>query len=232
MKVVVYHANGPKANEFAKDLYKDLFKGLKENVNSFGYPLIHLTLKGFEGWGDENYFYDGNPNEVIYNREKICLEYLRSQPDDESIYWFTEPDSRIMSVFEPLDNDLALLLRKKDGVPVTPAWKLCRKKALPFLEDAFSYFDLTQKEWNGDAYGYVEMYNNVGRPTSNFQYKDVKIELRSYRKYCTTRGPYSTQFKAKKKYRIVTKDFFESNTEEILKKLGLTLEEFRRKYGV
>lgn len=231
MKVVVFHADGPKSNEFAKDLYKDLFKGLKENVNSFGYPLIHLTLNGFEGWGDENYFYEGNSNEVIYNREKICLEYLRAQPDDDTVYWFTEPDSRIISTFEPLDNDLALLLRN-DTIPVTPAWKLCRKKALPFLEDAFNYFDLTQKEWNGDAYGYLEMYNAIGKPTSNFKYKDVAVEFRSYRRYCTTKGPFSAQFKAAKKYRIVSGEFFESNKEEILKKLGLTLEEFRRKYGV
>lgn len=231
MKVVVFHADGPKADSFAKGLYKDLFVGLRENVNSFGFPLIHLTLKGFEGWGDENYFFDGNPEEVIFNREKISIEYLKSQPDNNTVYWFTEPDSRIMSKFEPLEGDLALLLRN-DTIPVTPAWKLCTKKALPFLEEAFSYFDLTQKEWNGDAYGYLEMYNKIGRPQCNFKYNEINIELRNYRSYCTTRGPFSTQFKAKKKYRIITKDFFDKNQQEILNNLGLTMEEFRRNYGI
>lgn len=231
MKVVVFHADGPKSTDFVKGLYKDLFRGLKENVNRFNFSLVHLTLEGFEGWGNENYFYKGNSNEVIYNRERLSIEYLSSQPDDDTVYWFTEPDSRIVSRFEPLENDLALLYRK-DAIPITPAWKLCRKKALPFLEEAFSYFDLTQKDWNGDAYGYLEMYQKLGEPNDNFIYKDIKVELRNYRKYCTTKGPFSTQFKAKKKYRIISKDFFENNKEEILLHLGINEEDFRRKYGI
>jgi len=231
MKVVVFHADGPKADTFVKGLYKDLFISLKTNINSFGYKLVHLTLKGFEGWGDENYFFDGNPQEVIYNRERTIIEYLKLQPDDDTVYWFTEPDSRLVSELEPLKGELALLFRH-DAIPVTPAWKLCTKKSLPFLEEAFSHFDLTQKDWNGDAYGYLDMYNKIGRPTADFLHNGINVELRNYKEYCTTKGMYSRQFKADKKYRLVSNDFFMNNKEIILKTLNKTIEEFRRKYGV
>ena len=79
MKVVVYHANGPKADEFVSGIYKDLFLGLKKNINSFGYPLIHLTLEGHEGWGDETFYYQGDSKNVIYNREYCVLEFLKKQ---------------------------------------------------------------------------------------------------------------------------------------------------------
>jgi hypothetical protein len=73
MKVVVYHSdsdNYPYKVRF--DLYKDLVFNLKKNVNSFGFSLIHLTTTNKEGWGDENYFYDLNPDNIVYNRE-ICF---------------------------------------------------------------------------------------------------------------------------------------------------------------
>ena len=230
MKVVVFHANGPKANEFAAGIYQDLFSGLKKNINSFGYPLIHLTLEGHKGWGDENYYFQGNSDEVIYNRERCVLEFLKQQPNDDTVYWFTEPDSRLVNEIPKLEGDLALLLRK-DIIPVTPAWRLCTIKALPFFEEAFSYFDLDQKQWNGDAYGYLEIYKRMGEPTTNLEYNNVKIEFRNYRQYCTTKGPFTTQFKAKKKYRIITKEYFELNQDKILETVGISLEDFRRKYG-
>ena len=80
MKAVIYHADTFLADKFPKDTYKNITLGLKENLNSFNIPLIHITTTGHEGWGDENYFYDGDPRETVYNREKFFLEFLKTCP--------------------------------------------------------------------------------------------------------------------------------------------------------
>jgi hypothetical protein len=220
MKVVIYHTNGPKSNEYVCGIYEHLILGLKENVNSLGYPLVHLTLKGFVGLGDENYYYDGDPSEVIYNREKCVLEFLRSVPDDQTVYWFTEPDSRIQSAIPELTTDLALLIRQ-DTIPITPAWRLCKKTALPFFEEAFSYFDLNNKTWSGDAYGYLKMWESMGKPTSSLVYKNVSIDLRKYKNYCSQKGKYTTQHKGANKYKICNTEFLEKNIKEREDKHGV-----------
>lgn len=210
MKVVIFHADGPKAKEFPKDTYKKLILDLKENVNSFGFPLVHLTLIGHEGLGDENFYYNGDSNEVIYNRERFVLEYLSSVIYDDTVYWFTEPDSRLIKEFPPLQGDIALLIRS-DTIPITPAWRFCTKKALPFLKEGFACFDLNQKTWGGDAWGYLELYKKMGSPSECgiYNYKGMIIELRRYKDYCHKLGHFSRQYKAKQKFKILPPEFKE-----------------------
>ncbi len=206
MKAVVYHADSSLALNFQKDTYKNLILGLKENCNNFGIPLIHLTLTGFEGWSDENYFYDGNPEDVIYNREKYFIEFLKQADDD--VYWFTEPDSRIANMFPPLTEDLALLIRNHEEKRLTPAWRLAKKTAVPFFEEALEYYDTSMKRWDGDTIGFRKIWENLGKPISEgmLTYKGISIELRNYKHYCMRKSYYTQQFKSTHKQEILEKE--------------------------
>jgi hypothetical protein len=135
MKAVVYHADASIAKQFSKNTYKLLFQGLKRNLNSFNIPLVHLTIREFPGWGNENYFFKGDPEDVICNREKFFIEFLKNTNNNET-FWFTEPDSRIVSLFPELITDIALLYRNREP-HITPAWRLSKKSGLPFFEEVF-----------------------------------------------------------------------------------------------
>lgn len=202
MKAVIYHTDGKRSLEYPKDTYKNLIIKLKENCNSFGIPLIHLTINGFEGLGDENYFYDGNPDEIIYNREQFFINFLKDAPEDE--YWFTEPDSRIINMFPPLEGDLAMLLRSSEG-RLNAAWRLAKKSAIPFFEEALSYYDQDRKDWDGDTVGYKKMWERIGSPTELglINYNNMIVELRSYKQYCYGKGYYTRQWKSNHKVGLV-----------------------------
>jgi hypothetical protein len=206
MKAVVYHADASIAQGFEVGTYKKLMEGLKENCNKFGIPLIHLTIKGFEGWGNENYYFDGDPADIVYNREKFFIEFLK-QADDE-IYWFTEPDSRINVMFPPLEHDLALLIRAHAEKRITPAWRLAKPTALPFFEEALSYYDQAQKAWDGDTVGFRKMWEQIGMPTGEgvVSYNNISIELRNYKQYCMRKSIFTQQFKADHKNELLVKE--------------------------
>lgn len=201
MKAVIYHADGKLAKRYPKDTYKTICKGLKDNLNSLGIPLIHITVEGHEGWGDENYYYQGDVNEVIYNREKFFLEFLKNAEDQ--VYWFTEPDSRLNSQLPPLTTDLALL-KRDDPVAISPWWRLCKKSAVPFFEELLTHFDMTQKDWHGDSVAFTKMWEVIGKPgTGITKWNDVSIELRDYRLYTGRLQPYSRQWKGQKKLELL-----------------------------
>lgn len=195
MKAVIYHADGKLSHKYPEDTYKKLILGLKENCHQFGIPLIHLTLNGFEGLGDENHFYEGNPDEIIYNREKCFIDFLKKAPDD--VYWFTEPDSRLINEFPVLETDLAMLIRVSEK-RLNAAWRLAKPSAVSFFEEAFSHYDMTRKEWDGDTSGYVKMYELMGNPEKEgiYNYKNLTIDLRNYKQYCYGKGHYSRQWKS------------------------------------
>lgn len=202
MKVVIYHTDASIAKTYQENIYQKLILGLKNNVNSFGFPLIHLTIKGFSGLGDENYFFNGDPEEIVYNREKFFIEFLKNADND--VYWFTEPDSRIANLFPPLQTDLALLIRNSEK-PITPAWRLARRTAISIFEEALEYYDKSKKNWNGDTVGWIKLWRNMGEPKSegNFNYKDISIELRRYKNYCMQKSFYTKQFKASNKNTLI-----------------------------
>ena len=204
MKAVVYHTDGPIAKKFPPGLYQGLFAKLKENLNSFGIDLVHITCKGHPGWGNENFYIEADPEHIVYNREIGFIEFLRTAADD--VYWFTEPDARLVAEMPPLQGDLALL-RRNDSVAITPWWRLARPTALPFFEEVLTHFNMDHKTWHGDSYAFVGIWNAMGRPDQGFlEYKGLKIELRDYSVYTGRKGPYSRQWKADHKLDLYNKE--------------------------
>jgi len=201
MKAVIYHADAEIADTFPKDTYKKITLGLKENLNSFNIPLIHITTKGHDGWGDENYYYDGDPVNIVYNREKFFLEFLKECPDD--VYWFTEPDARLNSELPPLTTDLALL-RRKDDVAISPWWRLAKKTSIPFFEEVLKNFDMQQKNWHGDSVAYTKIWELMGKPDCGIcHWNNMSIDLREYRLYTGRNQPYSRQWKSHNKLELL-----------------------------
>lgn len=205
MKVVVYHADASIAKKFPEKTYFKLFQGFRKNLKEFNIPLVHITIKGCEGWGDENIFFDGDPEDIIWNREKFFLDFLKMCDDD--IYWFAEPDSRLSNIFPPLKGDLALL-KRHDQVPITPSWRLATKKSIPFFEEVFSYYDLNQKTWNSDGYAYTEIWKKMGEPNIGFvSYNGMNIELRDYEEYSRKNSQYTQQWKSKNKLNLILDEY-------------------------
>ena len=205
MKAVIYHADASIAGKFPKDTYKNITLGLKENLRSFNIPLIHITLTGHEGWGDENYFYDGDPEDVVYNREKFFLEFLKTCDDD--VYWFTEPDSRLNSELPPLTTDLALL-RRNDDVTISPWWRLAKKSAVPFFEELITHFDMERKGWDGDSIAFIKMWEVMGKPDWGiYEWQGLTVDLRDYKLYTGRHNPYSRQWKSYNKLELIDENF-------------------------
>jgi hypothetical protein len=203
MKAVIYHADTYLADKFPKDTYKQLTLGLKKNLKTFNIPLIHITVTGHEGWGDENYFYDGDPADAMYNREKFFLEFLKTCPDD--IYWFTEPDARLHEMFPPLTADLALL-RRNDTVAISPWWRLAKKSSVPFFEEVLKHFDMERKGWHGDSAAYAKVWEVIGKPDLGlYNWNGITFDFRKYKLYTRRNSPYSRQWKSEKKIELLPK---------------------------
>lgn len=213
MKAVLYHADGHFGKRHGPNIYKHLTEELRKNLHSFGVSLIHVTVIGHEGWGDENYFYETEDvNAVIYNREKFLLEFMRRDAEEDQTYWFCEPDFRMLAEFPVLTTDLCMLYRQ-DSVPITPAWRLAKKTALPIFEESFKNFDLSQKEWHGDSPAWQEIHRQLGNPTSVgfYSWRDLSVELRPYGWYASRhKCRYSGQWKGGAKMQITTQEYRDS----------------------
>jgi len=203
MKAVIYHADSPKlVNKIPAGMYKKLTLDLKKNLNQFGIPLIHLTLNGFEGWGDENFFFNGDPENIILNREKTFVEFLKNAQQEEH-YWFIEPDTRLMNIFPDLDCDLALLYRN-DPIHISPAWRLAKKTALPFFEEILECFNYDYKDWHGDSWAFCTVWEKMNKPgIDKLHYNGMDIELRDIKDYGKRRSRYSTQWKGQSKMKLL-----------------------------
>lgn len=210
MKAVIYHADAKIAEKYPKDTYRNLLLGLRENLKTFNIPMVHITINGFTGYGDENIYVDADPDDIVWNRDKFFIEYLKNAEDDET-YWFTEPDSRIVNMFPPLTTDLALIYRNKKGEnPILPGWRLATKKALPVFETVFDYFNTNlhhNKLWDSDSGAWGNLYRMLGYPTENITtFNDVSIELRPYKQYFMTGSFYTSQHKSNNKSRLIDKE--------------------------
>lgn len=208
MKAVVYHADAPLiTSRYPKDTYKNLLIGLRKNCNDFDIPLVHITINGHQGYGDENIFVDADPNDIVWNREQFFIEYLENTDPNET-YYFTEPDSRINRMFPPLTTDLAMLYRGTEP-RITPAWRLAKTTALPIFKKAFSLYETSKKHWNTDCGAWSSMWNVIGEPRSGdiVSYNNLTIELRDYKTYCMRRrSGYVSQFKSNHKTDLVNQD--------------------------
>jgi hypothetical protein len=213
MKAVIYHATvnfrefQPGSQNYPDDIYEQLFAGARKNLNEFGIPLIHLTVDGHPGWGNENYFFDGDPQNVVYNREKFFADFLRDK-DSTEVYWLTEPDARLMRDFPALPEDCDLsLLRRRDVIAISPWWRLARSTAVPFFDEALQYFDSDKLTWHGDSWAYKRMWENMGQPDIGTEhayvdYNNMKIELRHYNNYSTPKSSYVRQWKSSHKIKL------------------------------
>lgn len=202
MKAVIYHADGPVAKNFPAGLYENIFKGAKENLATFGIPTIHLTLEGHPGWGDENYYYPGDPVDIVYNREVCFVEFLRNAPD--ALYFFSEPDYRIIQLWPEPTTDL-VMLRRQDSVAINPSWRLARPSALPFFERLLENFELNKKTWHGDSHSMVRTWEQMGSPDEGIhKFLGITVELRPYREYTSPKSIYGRQYKANQKINLFT----------------------------
>lgn len=201
MKAVIYHAQGIPLWDAPQALYKKLFAGFKEAAHKHGVELIHLTLTGCEGWGDENIYYDGlDPLNIVYNREVCFCQFLEHAPED--IYWFTEPDARLINIFKLSDADLTLLYRD-DDVHITPSFRIARKSALPIFQELLQAFD-GPKDWHGDSAAFNTVYERMGSPkVQTIDYLGLKVELRDYNKYGLKNSHYVTHHKWASKKALV-----------------------------
>jgi hypothetical protein len=213
MKAVFYHADTDMSEIFPSfearnNIYKNLTKGLKDNLKTFNLELIHLTVNGHEAWGDRTYFFDGDPNNIVYNREYFLLDFLKSQPNDEE-FLVLEPDHRIIMPVPSLANgcDIALL-RRNDSVAITPSWKLIKRSSIPFFEEVITYFNKTKLKWDGDSAAYIKMWENMGKPglvnnNSIVSYNNLNIELRDYNHYSLQNSPIMRQWKSINKLKLL-----------------------------
>lgn len=213
MKVVIYHADASKVKKFEPDTYKNLTVGFRENLENFGLELIHLTAKGHEGWGNTNYFYDVDPEQINYSREICFVDFIKNTAKDDEVYWFTEPDHRLIDLFPPLDCDLALLYRHEDYCPVPPSWRLAKKSAAPLFEEIFEVYnrnitaDYNPIVWGGDSDAMRALWNRMGQPSfGKTLYKGLEIDFRNYKQYSNTKSKYTRQFKAGNKKIILDRE--------------------------
>lgn len=204
MKAVIYHAEAPKLWDAPEGLYKRLFKGFKDSAKRFGIETIHLTLKGMDGWGDENVFFDGlDPVNVVYNREFCFHKFMQAAPDD--VYLFTEPDARIVAEIPSLKADIALLFRSPEGPHFTPSWRMARKSALPIFEETLANMAGQRMDWHGDSNAFAKLYEGMGSPQKfgiTIDYKGLKVELRDYYDYTMKHSRIMTHHKFKSKVRL------------------------------
>lgn len=203
MKAVIYHADGPIAKKYPPGTYQRIFQGFRENAARFNVPVIHITTRGHPGWGDENFFIDADPANIIYNRELGFTEFLSKAPDD--VYWFTEPDSRIINLWPQLDCDLALLYRGSDTIKINPSWRLARPSSLPFFKKALEFFDLDHKTWDGDSVAFKRIWHDMGEPSDvgHIDYLGLRIDLRNFKAYCMEHSKFSRQLKADNKLSLL-----------------------------
>lgn len=213
MKVVIYHADAWKTKKFEPDTYKNLTAGFKKNLESFGLELIHLTANGHKGWGHTNYFYDVDPEQINYSREICFVDFIKNTAEENEIYWFTEPDHRLIELFPPLEGDLALLYRHEDFCPVPPSWRLARKSATPIFEEIFEVYNRTVTAdynplvWGGDSDAMKSLWTRMGQPMFGpMTYKNLSVEFRNYKEYSNTKSKYTKQYKAGNKTIILDKE--------------------------
>lgn len=204
MKAVIYHADAPKLWDAPEGLYPRLFKGFKKEAKKFGIETIHLTLTGFEGYGDETVYYDClDPKNVVFNREHCFARFLEDAPPD--VYLFTEPDARIVAPIPPLCADMALLYRSPEGPHFTPSFRMAKKTAVPVFREMLENMDGKRADWHGDSDAFAKLYEDMGSPTKfgiTIDYKGLKVEIRDYYDYTLKHSRIMTHHKFKSKARL------------------------------
>lgn len=209
MKAVIYHADAKFAwGDPVGNIYERLFEAFKKRAKRYGISVVHLTLGGLPGWGDENHFYKNlDAKNVVLNREECFTQFLETAPDD--VYWFCEPDIEIYKMWPELKADCAMLYRHKDDVPMCPAWRMATPKAYPFfrrLRDQLR--DVKERpgvgfDWHGDSEAFTKVWQEMGRPTTNTVFMGLNIEFRKYEDYIKGNNTYSRNYFGKRKLEML-----------------------------
>lgn len=204
MKAVIYYADCPRVSrKFTREnIYPDLIKGLRNNLNTHGVQLIHITLNGHEGYGDVNIYHDGDPDWVNYNRELYFADFLKKHAEENETYWFTEPDARLYQMFPDLEDTDADFTSREGRI--SPAWRLAKKSAYPIFQQAVDLFE-DRTQWTGDSRVWRIIYEQMGKPPENTStdYLNLRVGIRKYKHYNTTSSPWSRQWKAGHKNRLL-----------------------------
>jgi len=208
MKAVVYHADAHFAwGGKPGNLYKMLFGKFMEMCHKHGIQVVHLTLQGHPGWGDENRHAEGlDPANVVLNRELCFTDYLETAP--EGVYWFAEPDYRISNMWPALEADMAICYRPKDNVPMCPAWRMATPAALPVfrkLRDTLLSLKPSPGigfDWHGDSWAFTKIWHEMGCPKDRANYLGVEIEFRNYEDYLKPKNTYGRNYFGKSKLHI------------------------------
>jgi hypothetical protein len=149
-----------------------------------------VTLEGYPNWCDEAHYVSGlDPKNVMLNRE-ICFHDFLEKTEDGT-FWFCEPDYRIFRTWPPLNADCALLFRENDGVPITPAWRMATKKALPLfrvMRDETKSVRLRPGvgfDWHCDSEAFNSIWRKMGSPSDYTpkRFVGVSIEFRKFGEY-------------------------------------------------
>jgi len=186
---VVYHADARFAwGDAVGDTYSRLFAAFRNQCKRFGMKVIHLTLEGHPGWGDESIHYGGlDSRYVVLNREECFTQFLETASDE--VYWFCEPDMEILAMWPKLKADCAMLYRHGDAVPMCPAWRMATPKALPlFVKLRDTLREVIPRpgvghDWHGDSEAFTRVWKDMGKPTDRTTYLGVDVEFRNYSHY-------------------------------------------------
>lgn len=209
MKAVVYHADAKFAwGDSVGNTYKLLFGAFRKQCNKFGMPLVHLTLDGQPGWGDENRFYPGlDQRNVVLNREECFSQYLEEADD---VCWFCEPDMLIKQMWPELVTDCAMVYRPNDDVPMCPAWRMATKKALPFfikLRDTLRSVETRPgvgHDWHGDSEAFTKVWNEMGCPkVGKHEFMGLSFEFRKYEDYIKGSEKFTRNYFGKRKLNLL-----------------------------
>ena len=81
MKAILYHTETDILDIFPsfenkRNIYESLINGLKNNLSNFDLQLIHLSVEGSKKYGDINFQYSGDPNNIVFNRELFLIHFL------------------------------------------------------------------------------------------------------------------------------------------------------------
>ncbi len=196
MKAVYWHADASFAwGGKVGDTYKRLAERFVPLCHKHGMQVVHLTAMNHEGWGDEVIRYDLDPKHVMLNREVAFAEFLEAAPDD--VYWFTEPDYEIFRMWPALEKDLCML-KREDHVPLTPAWRMATKKALPVFRKACEdYLKMNHSfDWHGDSHVWTDIYHQA----KDGEFLGVQFEFRPYGEYIKGKTIYGANHLAQRKF--------------------------------
>jgi hypothetical protein len=144
----------------------------------------------------------------MLNREIAFCDFLENAPDD--VYWFGEPDYRIFILWPELEADCALLYRERDDVPMTPAWRMATKKAIPLFQ-AMKHETQNVRlrpgvgfDWHCDSEAFNTLWRKMGSPAYEpIKYLGVSIEFRPFKDYIKPRPLYGQNYAWKAKEELL-----------------------------